>query len=200
MAAPLAQAKDKDVPSTIGQISAMALDLAGPSETPAEKNLKNSNQHAEVDESGDINCNHVDDTFIEGEELGEQHWFSFADLEAQAKTLRQQADLAKPLSGSASLDARFQYAWAFGIEEMSADPEDEDDLSIVNHVPRRVRPGEHLVDPDEDVDHLDNDNDVMEITDEDLAVFTAENAVDSGFFDFLAEADDLDMFGDEEEV
>jgi hypothetical protein len=198
MAAPRAQAHNKDAPSTIGQISAMALDLAVASETPAETKMENSIQDAEVDESGDVTCDHVDDSFIEGEELGEQHWFSFADLEAQVKTLRQQADLAKPITGSAIQDARFEYLCAFGIEEVSADPEDEDDLSTVYHVPKRVRPGEHLVDLDEDVDHLDHD--VMEITDEDLAVFTAENAVDSGFFDFLAEADDFDMFGEEEEV
>jgi hypothetical protein len=207
MGAARAQAKTNNLASTTGHLSAMALDLALESEPVAQEISKNSNEFVEAEENEEVTSERMDDAddMIEGEELAAQHWFSLTDFEAQVKSLRQEAqmkslrqeaEVVKPSCGPVSQDIQFELAYAFGIEEASADGDDADESFL--SCPRRVRPGEHLMDPEESADHVDTE--LADFTDEDLAAFTAENAVDSGFFDFLAEADDFDMFGEEEEV
>lgn len=192
--------KTHDADSTSGQVSAMALDLMLDSEAEVEKHLKNPNEPDEVDDSVEAEDDLIDDDFISGEDCNAQHWFSLLDLEAQVKTMRNQdrRHFIKELPVQQLQVAQLEFARSFGVEEVSADADDDEDEATEACYVRRVRPGEHLAESFED--QFDPEGSDVELTDEDLAVFTAENAVDSGFFGFLAEAADFDEFGEEEEV
>jgi hypothetical protein len=190
--------KTHDAASTSGQVSAMALDLMLDSEAVVEKHLKNPNEPDEVDDSVEAEDDLTDDVLISGEDA--QHWFSLLDLEAQVKTVRNQdrRHFIKELPVQQLQVAQLEFARSFGVEEVSADADDDEDGATEACYVRRVRPGEHLAESFED--QFDPEGSDVELTDEDLAVFTAENAFDSGFFGFLAEAADFDEFGEEEEV
>jgi hypothetical protein len=180
------------------QVSAMALDLMPDTEAHEKQEPASENDQ-------DLAKDAVEDAeeFLlpAPEDLGEQHWFSTDILEAQVKSWRAQEPIDKKRSAMKLQDTNLRhYLRALEVQECSADGDDDnEDLMFVSYMPVRVRPGEFLVwDPKEETSNEFEAD--MDITEEDIADFTAGNAVDAGLRHFITEVFLDDEFGDEEEV
>lgn len=152
------------------KLSAMALDLMSDKETSCE--TSKSDDISEIDQE------------LPGEELllpvpegpMEQHWFSFSTFEAQVRNWRQEVPAPKTVA-------------AAHLQDFSVDS-DDDEFEQGSCSSTRVRPGEFLhFDPDDLMEDVD-----VDISEEDVGMFTAENALDDAMRGFLTEvlSDDED--------
>jgi len=111
----------------------------------------------------------------------EQHWFPFAELEAQVRKWRQEVPAPTPVS----------------VQDLPAES-DDDELMFASYSSARVRPGEFLqFNPNEHLEHE------LELDEEEaMATLTAKNAVDEGLHRLFAEdlSDDEGDWTDQEEV
>lgn len=175
-------ATPSSIPAPVeAKLSAMALDLMSDKETSCE-----------TSKSEDISK--IDQELPEEELLlpvpegpMEQHWFSFSTLEAQVRNWRQEVPAPKTVAGA-------------HLQEFSADS-DDDEFEQGSCSSTRVRPGEFLhFDPYDLMEDVD-----VDISEEDVGMFTAENALDDAMRGFLMEVlsddeDDDDGWVEQEEV
>lgn len=148
------------------QISAMALDLKLEVDAPqAEAEVEST---CDTSQKAEEQCE--EEILLPAPEGPmEEFWFPLAELEAQVRQWHQQEPAPKR-----ALDSN-QY------EEFFADADDADEIACLEYTPNRVRPGEYLLWDRDDQCEVDLDE-------EDIASFAAENAVDEGMQMFLMEA------------
>jgi len=150
-------------------MSAMALDLLSVMDKPTELEDKRTELEAKPELKGQ-----------EQEVMMEQLWFSIGELEAQVRQWRKQVPAPKAGSGLDFCEQQHE------DQELLSDSGDDEDLESVCSAPMRVRPGEFLVWPEPPMQQVNREVEVI-VTEEDVAMFTAENAVDAGMRQFFPE-------------
>lgn len=163
--------------------SAMALDLMSSREELCQKSTQKASNEDLKQES--------------------DQWFLCSDLESQVAKWREQVPAPKPvISGLHFEDAYSEFVRSLEVEEFSADADDHEFLT--SNVPIRVRPGDALVYQQKraDAKECSADADDDEITEDDMAILTAEEAVDAGLQKFLFQGvtEDNIEWENEEEV
>lgn len=125
------------------------------------------------------------DILLPGDEIMDASWFSFGDFEAQVGAFREKTPAPKKVVGfELKQEQVCGYMRLVEGEEYSADADDDDEEMYANSVPLRVRPGEHLLwEPTTEND--EHENVEVELSQDDMAIFIAEDALDTGIEKFL---------------
>jgi len=139
------------------------------------------------------------DILLPGDEIMDASWFSFGDFEAQVGAFREKTPAPKKVVGfELKQEQVCGYMRLVEGEEYSADADDDDEEMYANSVPLRVRPGEHLLwEPTTEND--EHENVEVELSQDDMAIFIAEDALDTGIEKFLGEMFIDGLEWDEEE-
>jgi hypothetical protein len=181
-------------PRPTTEISAMALDLLSDQQPCASVKTEAGDDSDTIDASSHQKSSESEEVSEEDGLLPapegpvEQFWFSFEDFEAQVKQI-QKCETQVPVPTSVfgfDLENRKGshiccYTRRLEPGEFSADGDIDDNLTFVCYAQQRVRPGEFL-----EFD-IGAEEQVIDIADEDVAVFTAGSAVEAGLYSFLAE-------------